>query len=408
MSNETVIIAKNVYKKFPLSLKRSLAYGTLDILKNFMGIKVKTQKLRKGEFWAVKDVSFELKKGEILGIVGENGSGKSTLLRMLTGIYPPDNGSIEVRGKVGALIAVGAGFNPNMSGKENIYLNGTILGMTNSEINKKFDSIVKFAEIGDFINSPVSNYSSGMRVRLGFSIAVHTEVPILLMDEVLAVGDVGFQLKCFNKLGELRENGISTILVTHNMHQISSFCNRLLVLNKGEVAHYGETEKGIGVYNDLFGSQVENTGEIVKAQNGTEKFEILNVKFTPEIIDNKIKLTKNQPIEINIDFDAKEDIGEVDLDIVCRLPVQYIKDFYQATNKTISQKLIIPKGRGNLRIEVPDFELKDIQMHIFVAIWCNNKKKLLMWWRNIPVDMPKNPAMTGWSNKQLKVELKKI
>ncbi|MBE9531297.1 MAG: ABC transporter ATP-binding protein, partial [Proteobacteria bacterium] len=194
---EVVISIKNLSKKFCTHLKRSMAYGIIDLSKNLVGIKPNTEELRRDEFWALDNMNFELKRGEVLGLIGLNGCGKTTLLRLLTGIFPPDKGEITIKGRVGALIAVGAGFHPHMTGRENIYLNGTILGMSAKELDACFDDIIEFAEIGDFIEAPVSTYSSGMRVRLGFAIAIHINPDILLIDEVLAVGDLNFSIKCF-------------------------------------------------------------------------------------------------------------------------------------------------------------------------------------------------------------------
>jgi len=211
-----------------------MIYGTYDIISDFIGIATKTDKLRQGEFWAVDDVSFELKKGDIFGIIGPNGSGKSTILKMLNGIYMPDKGKIEIRGRVGALIEIGAGFHPMLTGRENVYINGAILGMSKKEIDSKYDQIVAFSDIGDFINAPVKHYSSGMYVRLGFSVAVHCEPDILLVDEVLAVGDAQFYNKCTNKINEIRNRGTTIVLVSHSMWLIQTMCDHVLLLGHGK------------------------------------------------------------------------------------------------------------------------------------------------------------------------------
>ena len=229
-----------------------MAYGIVDLSKNLLGIKPNSTGLRKDEFWAVDNISFELRRGEVLGLIGGNGSGKTTLLRLLAGIFPPDKGEISIKGRVGALIAVGAGFHPYMTGRENIYLNGTILGMNREEINSKFQDIVDFAEIGDFLDAPVSTYSSGMRVRLGFSIAAQLEPDILLIDEVLAVGDQGFRVKCINRIKELIKNS-AVIFVTHTMQQVSNICSKVIVLDKGGVAHQThDIPAGIDYYFSRF------------------------------------------------------------------------------------------------------------------------------------------------------------
>ena len=187
MNDNISIKVENISKKYCKSLKRSMLYGVKDIARNTIGLSSHSDKLRKGEFWALDNVSFEAKKGETFGIIGPNGSGKTTLLKLLNGIFWPDKGKISVKGNVGALIEVGAGFHPLLTGRENIYINAAILGMTKEETDKKFDVIVEFADIGDFLDVPVKHYSSGMFVRLGFAVAVHCEPDILLVDEVFAV-----------------------------------------------------------------------------------------------------------------------------------------------------------------------------------------------------------------------------
>lgn len=251
MENQEIIKVDNLCKKFSRSLKRSMAYGTLDLFRTFVGIPVNYSKLRKSEFWALQDISFSLKKGESLGIIGMNGSGKSTLLRLLTGIYPPDKGKIEVNGTISSLIAVGAGFHPHMTGRENIYLNGTILGMTKKQIDNKMSEIIEMADIGDFLDAPVSTYSSGMRVRLGFAIAVQSEPDILLVDEILSVGDISFKNKSLRYMSRLREKARAIIFVSHNMEQVRVLCDRVIVMDKGKVIFNGETDKGIVVFEEL-------------------------------------------------------------------------------------------------------------------------------------------------------------
>ncbi|MEL6502772.1 MAG: ABC transporter ATP-binding protein, partial [Cyanobacteria bacterium J06623_1] len=178
----------------------------------------------KREFWALSDISFELKKGEALGLVGKNGSGKSTLLRIIAGLIKPDTGTVRVKGRIAPLIALGAGFNPILTGRENIYANMSILGLSKREIDERFAEVVEFAEIGEAINAPVRSYSSGMAARLGFASAIHTEPDIILIDEVLAVGDSKFKTKCYNKLHELRQKRKSFIMVSHSSHAIATVC----------------------------------------------------------------------------------------------------------------------------------------------------------------------------------------
>ena len=251
LEDDVVLRVENLSKKFCRTIKRSMYYGTIDIARSMMGINYDTGTLRKDEFWALDDISFELKKGETLGIIGENGSGKSTLLRLITGIFPPDKGRILFKGRIGALIAVGAGFHPHMSGRENVYLNGTILGMTKKELDERFDEIVEFADIGDFLDAPVNTYSSGMRVRLGFAIAVHCEPDILLVDEVLSVGDLAFRNKSMRKMAEYREKANALIFISHNLEQVRVLCERCIVIHQGKILFNGETHKAVVFYENI-------------------------------------------------------------------------------------------------------------------------------------------------------------
>jgi len=231
MSKPNVMV-EGVSKKFGLSLNSALKYGLVDSFRRLVGLGAVHQ-LRSGEFWAVQDISFSLEPGDALGILGINGSGKTTLLRILNGTYRPDAGRVVLRGRVGALIAAGAGFSPMLSGRENVYISGTLLGMTPSEIGRRFDEIVDFAELAEFIDMPVRNYSSGMSVRLGFAIAVIGTPDILLVDEVLAVGDLRFQKKCFDRILRMRGSGTTILFVSHAPGAVWSICNKGILIDRG-------------------------------------------------------------------------------------------------------------------------------------------------------------------------------
>ena len=248
-----------------------MLYGVQDIGRNMVGLSSHPDRLRRNEFWAVDDISFEVRKGETLGIIGPNGAGKTTLLKMLNGIFWPDKGKVTVRGRVGALIEVGAGFHPLLTGRENIYLNAAILGMSHKEVDERFDEIVEFAEIGDFIDSPVKFYSSRMFIRLGFAVAVHCEPEILLVDEILAVGDIDFQNKCLNKISEIKEN-TSIIIISHNMNTIKLMCDRCLFLSKGTQKKLGDVSEILNIYSkDIF-----NINDNKKYKNKHIDIEILD------------------------------------------------------------------------------------------------------------------------------------
>jgi lipopolysaccharide transport system ATP-binding protein len=203
------------------------------------------------EFWALNDVSFQVEPGEVVGVVGRNGAGKSTLLKILSRITAPTRGRIELRGRLASLLEVGTGFHPELSGRENIYLNGTILGMTNSEINRNLDNIVAFAEIEQFLDTPVKRYSSGMYVRLAFAVAAHLDVDVLVVDEVLAVGDGVFQERCLRKMEDVASGGRTVLFVSHNLGAVSRLCPRTILLHTGQVAYDGTTASALGHYSKL-------------------------------------------------------------------------------------------------------------------------------------------------------------
>ena len=214
-------------------------------------------KTKRSQLWALRDISFDVGRGECIGVIGRNGSGKSTLLQMLAGVTAPTEGRVAVHGRVAPLISVGVGFHPELSGRENVYVNGMILGLTRAEIDARFDEIVAFSEIGAFIDTPVKFYSSGMFVRLGFSVAVLADPDILLVDEVLAVGDVAFQLKCFERVEQIRTSGATIALVSHNLNAVRRLCTRTIVIHDGALRFDGDTTEAIALYHELLGSPVD-------------------------------------------------------------------------------------------------------------------------------------------------------
>lgn len=258
-----LIEVENVSKAFCRNLKRALWYGLKDISGEVLGQRRDRSTLRRDEFWALRDVSFQVRRGECLGLIGRNGAGKTSMLRMLNGLVRPDSGQITMRGRIGALIALGAGFNPVLTGRENIYINGSVLGLSKREIDAKLDEIIDFAEVRDSIDAPVQTYSSGMKVRLGFSVATAMEPDVVLLDEVLAVGDVRFRTKCYHRIGKILKRA-AVIYVAHDMNQISRLCDSILLLDRGQILHYGDVTEGITHYekiNEVNGSDRIN-GEI--------------------------------------------------------------------------------------------------------------------------------------------------
>ncbi|GAA0747792.1 ABC transporter ATP-binding protein [Gaetbulibacter jejuensis] len=269
-NNEVLVKVEGLSKKFCKDLKTSLWYGVKDLVTGIRGGS-KDQSLRAKEFWAVKDINFELRRGECLGLIGHNGAGKSTLLKILNGLINPDEGKVTIKGRVGALIELGAGFNPILSGRENIYNNGAILGFSRKEIDSKLETIIAFAELEEFIDMPVQHYSSGMKVRLGFAVAAQMEPDVLIIDEVLAVGDLGFVLKCFKTIDNILPH-TAIIFVSHSMPMVSRMCNQIVLMDKGKAKFQGQdVSKAIDLYYNEFTSN--NSSDVVFTDNTVELVE---------------------------------------------------------------------------------------------------------------------------------------
>ncbi len=280
-TNEILVEVQGLSKKFCKDLKTSLWYGVKDLIAGYSGNKNERQ-LRPKEFWAVKDINFTLKRGECLGLIGHNGAGKSTLLKILNGLINPDEGKVVMKGKVGALIELGAGFNPILTGRENIYNNGAVLGFSRQEINEKLDFIISFAELEEFIDMPVQNYSSGMKVRLGFAVASQMEPDVLIIDEVLAVGDLGFVLKCFKTIDTILPK-TAIIFVSHSMPMVSRICNQIILMDKGKAKFQGSN---VSMAIDLYYQKFSDSEKLVVHDDG--KIELSEVRLQSEMIDNSI------------------------------------------------------------------------------------------------------------------------
>lgn len=250
MSSEISIKVENLSKCYQIydQPRDRLKQFVLPRLKRLVGLPPK-QYYR--EFWALKDVSFEVKKGETVGVIGRNGSGKSTLLQMICGTLNPTSGSVTTHGRIAALLELGSGFNPEFTGRENVYMNASVLGLTKVEIDARFDEIAAFADIGEFIEQPVKIYSSGMMVRLAFAVQAQVEPNIMIVDEALAVGDAKFQAKCFERLKKLKESGTSILLVTHSTEQIVTHCSRAVLLDHGNIVELGDPNRTVNCYLDL-------------------------------------------------------------------------------------------------------------------------------------------------------------
>lgn len=243
MDKDVAISIKNVSMTFNLNKEK------VDNLKEYV-IKLITRKLEFKKFYALQNINIEVKKGDHLAILGLNGAGKSTLLKTIVGVYKPTEGTVEKCGVIAPLLELGAGFDPNYSGKENIYLYGAILGYDRNYIDKKYDEIVEFSELGHFIDVPIKNYSSGMKARLGFSIATAVEPDVLILDEVLSVGDTKFRKKSLAKVKSMFEDGVTVLFVSHNLEQVKSICNKAILLEKGKIIAQGDLDEVIPVYEE--------------------------------------------------------------------------------------------------------------------------------------------------------------
>lgn len=381
MDNDVIIKVEGLSKKFCRSLKRSMLYGTMDVARTMLRLPQDRLHLRKGEFLALDGIDFELKKGEALGIIGQNGSGKTTLLRLLSGIFPPDAGRISIRGRMGALIAVGAGFHPHMSGRENIYLNGTILGMTRREIDARFDEIVAFADIGEFIDAPVSTYSSGMTVRLGFSIAIHSNPEILLADEVLAVGDLRFAMRCFRKISEFRENGGSLILVSHGMSLIRNTCQRVLWLDSGRVQACGETQAICDLYErHALASDRQTSPEEGAVINNDPLTRITGVEFLDRNDRPVGEFAIGTPFKVRIRYDCRRPVR----DPVFSFTVMTMEEVAVISDFTIFDGFRVPviEGVGHLDYTLERLPLKPSEYRCLVTFAENGDVNNVLEWHN--------------------------
>jgi lipopolysaccharide transport system ATP-binding protein len=304
---------ENLGKQYRIGLREG--YKTLrDSLSNALfgvcGLR-DTSRDTDGEYiWALKGVSFDVKWGEVLGIIGPNGAGKTTLLRVLSRITDPTEGSVEVRGRVGSLLEVGTGFHPELTGRENIYLNGAILGMKRVEIERKFDEVVAFADIERFIDTPVKRYSSGMYIRLAFAVAAHLEPDILIVDEVLAVGDAAFQRKCLGKMGEVAGAGRTVLLVSHNMGAIRQLCSRTLWLDKGSVMKDGDTASVVESY--LAGiDTTDATGEAVFPQDPRKDSQLRAARLVNDHGQRTQRSSCDDPITFELVYQVRRRIRDL-------------------------------------------------------------------------------------------------
>jgi ABC-type polysaccharide/polyol phosphate transport system ATPase subunit len=333
----------------------------------------------KGDFWAVKDVSFDVTHGETLGMIGHNGAGKSTLFKLLSRITAPTSGTIRLDGRLAALIEVGSGFHPELTGRENIYLSGSVLGMRRKEIAAKLDRIVEFSGVGPFIDMPVKWYSSGMYVRLGFSVAAHLEADILLVDEVLAVGDASFQLQCYDRIAELRREGATLLFISHDLASVGRLCDRVVLMNRGQVAAIGAPADVIAQYqqvvNDSYAAEVADAHP--SAAVGSAR--VLGVTFRDE-----------RGRQVHGASTGGWLTAAVDLDVISPIPDAVVEVFYYSRDgrtlhcqqsTTVNDTIVaLEPGRRRIEFICPEFGLQPGVYSIGASVRARVGAGAIDWW----------------------------
>jgi ABC-type polysaccharide/polyol phosphate transport system ATPase subunit len=380
----SVIKADNLSKSYRLGMKQADGYTTLrealmhtiaSPFKRMRALAPLSNSSERGHqltsFFALDNVSFEIKPGEVVGIIGRNGAGKSTILKILSRVTEPTSGRVVVRGRIGSLLEVGTGFHPELTGRENIFLNGSILGMSREEIKRQFDGIVAFAEIDQFLDTPVKRYSSGMYVRLAFAIAAHLNPEILIVDEVLAVGDTAFQKKCLSKMEEVSDHGRTVLFVSHNMGVIQRLCNRGILMSGGKVAFDGDKREAIAHY--MAGDQERasshswiDVSTAPRRGSGQARFKAIQYR-----VENN--LTANQPypdgpidLGLLIDSDAERKVGSLGLLFLDRYGTRLVN----ADTVSLAKEIVLKKGSNEVWITIDSLHLNPGTYNI--GLWLAN------------------------------------
>jgi len=333
------------------------------------------------EIWALRDVSFEIKRGDVVGFIGRNGAGKSTLLKVLSRITEPTNGYAEIHGRVGSLLEVGTGFHPELTGRENIYLNGAILGMKRSEIEWKFDEIVAFAEVERFVDTPVKHYSSGMYLRLAFAVAAHLEPEILLVDEVLAVGDMAFQQKCLGKMQDVAGEGRTVLFVSHNMLAVESLCTKAIILNNGKIIFEGATEQAVMEYCASMEKFSEQQIYLREDRTGGDLFRFTSVEFlNPEDMTPWDVLISGQSVIIRIGYISKSPDTMEDVGIGIAFVTMTGTHFFGCGSRAVGVNLDIHPGKGYTDCVLSRWPLK--AGHYTYTLFAEKRNNALDWVRD--------------------------
>ncbi|WP_171015156.1 ABC transporter ATP-binding protein [Methylocystis sp. B8] len=326
------------------------------------------------KFWALRDVSFEIREHEAVGVIGSNGAGKSTLLKILSRVTAPTQGRARIRGRMGTILEVGTGFHPELTGRENVYLSGTILGMRKCEIDRRFDEIVDFAGVERFIDTPVKRYSSGMYVRLAFAVAAHLDPDILIVDEVLAVGDVGFQKKCLAKMdSSINQDGRTIIFVSHNMQAIRSLCSRALLLHQGSLVADGPISEVLANYADRqqtsFDVRERSLNNRLNRTRGHARITALSVSSPGQAERRNWSFNTDDALELNISYEVVEPIES--LDLVVSFSVAGNGDVVTSLRETVRSEPSMPGASGHIRIEIPKLPFRPGEFALTLGLGSN-------------------------------------
>ena len=384
--NETVINTTNISKRYVIGNKNSKPNTLAGEIINFLNTPIRNfKKLRSltnnknntTTIWALKNINVQIKEKEIIGIIGSNGSGKSTLLKILSKITTPTSGEAFIKGKVGSLLEVGTGFRDELTGRENIYLNGTILGMNKKQINNNIDNIINFSGVKEFIDTPVKRYSSGMRVRLAFSVAAYLEPEILIIDEVLAVGDASFQKKCLGKMDDVAKSGRTVLFVSHNMEAIMSLCTRVIWIDKGEIIRDGNPTSVVNEYLETT-STLSNTNinlEKISQRGGDGSIKFTNLKIMNSKMIEKSQFNVGEKLNLLISLKSIEK-GLINSNLAIKVIIknQNNSNVLNFNNESAGKQINLLEGTNNILFTIPKLPLGQGIYSISLEAWANGGK----------------------------------
>ncbi len=352
--SEIAIKVSDLSKKFDIGKKKSSS------IRDSLAIFINKSKFSE-DFWALQNLNFEIKKGESVGIIGKNGAGKSTLLKVLSRITKPTRGEIEIYGRVSSLLEVGTGFHPELTGRENIFLNGTILGMKRNEVKSKFDEIVDFSGVGKFLETPVKRYSSGMYVRLAFAVAAHLEPEILIIDEVLSVGDAEFQKKCLGKMDDASKSGRTVLFVSHNMSAVEKLCSKCFLLNNGNLDFEGSSNKAISKYLN-FGNNNQHQWTRKSESNSNAYFK--SIKAYQE---NQIDITTSGSLNVTFEYQLRNDFKNLNLHLA--LLDNYGQVIFSSAPEDVGLSKSLKKGTYKAQVTFPTELLIPMNYSLKLILW---------------------------------------